>query len=857
MSSPVLAALKSVPVRLRVLWDLYVWRVRQHPVQELMAGVGIAVGVALLFGVLVANTSVTGSTPQLVHQLVGNARFVLASRSSEGFDEGVAEAAGRLPGVQVASPLLKESAVIEGANGHREIVQLLGVTASIVALEGESTRNLGVGSQLVAGGIGLPEGIANAIGARAGRRVTLLTDGSAHSIAVRAVLGTQTIGAVAESPVAVALLPTAQALTGRKGRVTQLLVRPAAGAEQTVLRELRRLAAGRLEVAPADNELRLLENAAKPSNQSISLFAVIGAMVGFLLALNAMLITTPERRRFAAEMRTLGFTRRYILAILAFQAAILGVAGSLAGIGLGYVLSRTLFHQVPGYLAFAFILGAHQSISPIAVLAAVGCGVLAAFIASTPFVMDLRSEVSDAVLREPGEAGQSIAGRTIAVLSLVGVALIAGVTALVLLVPSLTVAGGAILAIAGLCLLPAAFLALIYVLNAVSNNVPGSLLPIIIAELEETTLRSVALAGIAALAVYGSVAVGGAQHDLLRGLDAATVQYLDTADLWVTSDNDIFIADSFPADHTLAAVANAPGVAHVHVYQGDMLNVGSRRLWIRARPGSDPTMIQASQLLKGNIVRATALMRHGGWAVISNGFASERHLAIGQSFTLPTPSGSHAFKVAAITTNVGWAPGAITLNSIDYRRYWQTANPTALEVTLRPGVSLAAGKLSVTKAIAQRGGLQVQTSSERAAFYEAETRQGLRSLSQIATLLLIAAALAVASALSTAIWQRRSYLASLKVQGFDSRQLWRALLVESASILALGCFLGAILGVYGHALADHWLSMSTGFPAPFSLAAIEIIISLALVLGIALLVITLPGLSTARVPATESFQEGT
>jgi ABC-type antimicrobial peptide transport system permease subunit len=149
----------------------------------------------------------------------------------------------------------------------------------------------------------------------------------------------------------------------------------------------------------------------------------------------------------------------------------------------------------------------------------------------------------------------------------------------------------------------------------------------------------------------------------------------------------------------------------------------------------------------------------------------------------------------------------------------------------------------------------VQTSGERIAEVESTVREGLKSLGEIATLLLIAAALAVASALSTAIWQRRSYLASLKAHGFDSWQLWRAILFECAILLAIGCIDGIIFGVYGHALASHWLKDTTGFPAPFAFAGTQVLLTLALVMGIALVVIALPGLSAAQVPARESFQE--
>ena len=42
-------------VRVSTLLALYGWRLRRHKVQELLAGIGIVVGVALFFGVLVAN----------------------------------------------------------------------------------------------------------------------------------------------------------------------------------------------------------------------------------------------------------------------------------------------------------------------------------------------------------------------------------------------------------------------------------------------------------------------------------------------------------------------------------------------------------------------------------------------------------------------------------------------------------------------------------------------------------------------------------------------------------------------------------------------------------------------------------
>ena len=194
------------------------------------------------------------------------------------------------------------------------------------------------------------------------------------------------------------------------------------------------------------------------------------------------------------------------------------------------------------------------------------------------------------------------------------------------------------------------------------------MLVIAVTELRSTATRSIALAGVAALAVYGSVAIGGARQDLLHGLDSAFGQYLDTAGIWVASGGNDLTTNGFPAAGAPAIVLSAPGVAAVRNYQGAFLDVGTSRMWIIARPAGDPTMIPASQMLHGNLAHATALLRRGGWAAVSEGFAASRSLRVGGFFTLPTPSGSVRFGVAAITTNLGWPSGSVILNTSDYRR---------------------------------------------------------------------------------------------------------------------------------------------------------------------------------------------
>jgi putative ABC transport system permease protein len=846
---------KIFGIRLSMLFYLYRRRLRSHLAQELLAGGGIAVGVALVLGVLVANTSLTSSAGALIHQVIGSARLELTSRSTAGFEQRLASAAEQLPGVRSSAAVLRENVSIVGPKG-REPIQMLGLTAGVVSLGSLDTKDFGAGGFRFSGGLILPAGVANAIGAEPGHLVTLLAAGATHQVRVGAVLSGSLFGALTSSPVAIALLPVAQQLVDLPGRVTQVLLEPLPGANRLVEAGLRRIADGRLDVSPADNELRLLDQATKPNSQSTELFSAISVMVGFLLALNAMLLTVPERRRFVADLRMQGYDRRQVLLLLAFQALALGVVASLVGIALGDALSSAFFHRVPTYLASAFPIGTQQIVHTQTVLMAFGCGVLATMLASLTPIFDLRgSRAIDAVFRESGGRGEAISRRATRTLGVVGVASIALVTALVLTVPDLTIVGGVALALTTLLLIPAMFAGVARALPWAGERIRSSALVVAVSELRATSMRAVALAGIVGLAVYGSIAIEGARGDLIRGIDRATTQYFATADIWVGTGQDIFNVNRFQPGGTAAAIARAPGVASVRDYQGSLLDVGSRRLWIRARPPQDPAMLEASQLLHGSLTQATQLLRQDGWAAISNGFADEHHIHVGDSFSLPTPSGIATFKAAAIMTNSGWPPGTITINTNDYTRDWQTTNPSALEIDLKPGVRLAAGRRSVLGALGDQRGLSVSTGGERTAEAQASARQGLETLSEISTLLLIAAGLAVASALSAAVWQRRARLASLKIQGYDSGQLWRALLLESAITVGIGCAVGAAIGIYGHALAGRWLKLTTGFPAPFAVAPAQMALTLVLITAVALAVIAVPGLFAARVPARISLRD--
>jgi putative ABC transport system permease protein len=247
-------------------------------------------------------------------------------------------------------------------------------------------------------------------------------------------------------------------------------------------------------------------------------------------------------------------------------------------------------------------------------------------------------------------------------------------------------------------------------------------------------------------------------------------------------------------------------------------------------------------------------LKAGGWAVFAQALAQEHHLHIGDTVRLPTPVPS-TVRVAALSTNIGWAPGAVIMTAPDYDRAWGSPDATAYNILLAPGMSASRVAHEIEGALGSSSGLSVQTAQAHASEQNALSRQGLQRLSQIATLILVVAVLAIAAAIGNMVWQRRPRLAKLKLEGFTRIELWRTVLLESLLLLAVGCLTGAAFGLYGQQLLDRALANVINFPVVYSVAAVPAAVSLAIVTAAAVTIIAIPGYLAADVPPAVALQD--
>jgi putative ABC transport system permease protein len=830
------------------LLHLYRVRIRARLVQELFAIVGIAAGVGLLFASQVASQSLHSSVSELSHGITGRASLQLLARDPQGMPASLLVRTRALAGVSAAAPVLEADGQAGGPRGSRS-VQLVGVDQSLKGLGGALVAHAELEPFAGIGAVLLPAQLAGEVGVtHFGGEVALRFYGRLLRAPLYEQLRARQVGGLSQSPIVVTSLPFAQEVTGLAGRLSRILVVPARGAATRVRGELERLGGGRLNVESSDYDERLFGEAAAATNQSTQLFALISALVGFLFAFNAVLLTVAQRRRLVDELRREGYSASDVILVLVLDALVLGVLACALGLVLGEELSLHLFDESPGYLGSAFALGGQRVVGWQSIAIAVGGGLLASTLA---VLTPMRALLAGGGRLEETATASSGSSTSNLRLAFAGVACLLGALAVLIWAPSLAILGMLALIAALLALVPSALRLVLQVLRAIARTITGAVAHLAAMELGAARTRAIGVAATGAVAVFGAVAIQGAHADLLAGQQRAA---RDTA-LWVSPPGQYNLLRTAPFLPTQQrALATLPGVRAVRLYRGGLLDWGSRRLWVIAPPAQASPLLPASQIVEGSAARASTLVRGLGWVVISQALADERHIHLGERIELPSPVPA-SVRVAALSTNIGWAPGAMIMSAEQFARAWGSDSISAYNVLLVPGASAEGVTSSIRRELGPDSGLSVQSAGAHEAEQNRLSRQGLERLSEIATLILSVAVLAMAAAVSSMLWQRRPRLAKLKLEGFSAGTLWRTVLLESILLAGSGAAAGGVFGLLGQQLLDQALGHVINFPVERSLVLLPALISVAVVTAAAAAILAAAGFSAVRVSASAAMEE--
>lgn len=346
---------------------------RHAPGRTVLAVIAIALGVALGFAIYLINRVAADEVSLAARSVFGLADLAIG-HSGDGFDEDLYPVIARLPGIEVASPVVQVEAKLTGKRGS---LTLLGMDAfRSQHLQPSFARLSGT---LSPGDVGLSGTPSVYLSASAARSLNLAADDVLEvQVGMRPerfkVAGVLPAAAL-QDRAGVIDIATAQWKFGRLGKLTGINLRLAPGANPVHVRHSLEavLPSSARVVTPgdaADDALRL----SRAYRSNLTALALVALFTGGFFVYSTQSLAALRRRREFALLHALGVTRNEQLLLILLGGAIVGVSGALIGIAAGIAIAQLGLNVLGADLGAGIFRGTAPTLQLAFAEAAAFCG---------------------------------------------------------------------------------------------------------------------------------------------------------------------------------------------------------------------------------------------------------------------------------------------------------------------------------------------------------------------------------------------------------------------------------------------------------------------------------------------------
>lgn len=856
--------------QLTLPWLMMLRNLRARWVRTVLTAAGIVVGVAAMVSVSATNNSTINSINRFFDEAAGQSDLVVQTAAAgERFDESVLATVRRYPGVVSAAPgIVGVTIPAEEADGWEE---QYGAGGNIVpgtnfwlmgrdlgADEGIHTYRLVDGRLLnpneTAYNMMLVEDYAEEKGIEVGEDFAILTPVSGVvELRVVGLIAKEEIGISNEGVLGITAVSVVQDLFGAASNIDQIefIVDDEISSSTTELDAFRQALAARLgpefDVKRPASRGELVTDSLASYQQGLNFFSVVSLFVGSFLIYNAFAMTVVERTREIGMLRAVGTTQRQIIKIVLTEALLLGVAGSILGVGFGLLLARGLVITMGN---FAGQTVNEVTATPQSMLISVLVGVVVTLAAATvPALQAARISPLQA-LRVQGNVDERrwlTLGLKFGPLTVVAAILV------LYYVPFRQSVAFYI----GSSMIFVLLLGATLCIPILANGLEWAIRPFTIllfgneGRLGSSNInraRGRTALTVAALMVGISMVVG--INGLTSSFEQDIEQWLDSA-----LGGDLFVRSPLPMqpdlEARLLALPEVTAVTASRIVASRLLTSDGDdefALFVAIDPETYETVrdlrIQEGLALPELMVR----LRQGDALYVGADVANRFELAVGDVVTLETRRGRRAFEIVSIVMDFGAGETPSVTGSMgDLRRYFGVNDVSSFAVSLAEGAELE----SVTDSIENQLGRGQNLSVEGKASFEAKIREITAeafSLFDVLGLIgLVVAALGVINTMLMNVLERTRELGGLRSLGMSRRQVRRMILAEATTM----GFIGAVFGVgFGAVLSDVFiigLRSIGGFVIESQLPVVPMIYSFFLAYLVALLAAWYPAVRASQV----------
>jgi len=339
-------------------------------VRALLSVAGIALGVALGFGVHLMNRAAVDELAAAVRALSGDADLEVRGGRS-GFDEALYVTLARTPGVAVASPGLVLQAGIAGARGPTDEAKGRSAPSSIRVLGIDALRSAQLQPALFASDPALRDallepdtvllsvGAAQALDLGKGDELVIVVGLKRVPLRVAGVVAGSALRGIA----ALTDIATAQWRLGRLGNLNRIDLRLAPGVHREEMQaRIAALLPPGVRVQPTEAVAEASAGPSRAYRVNLNVLALVALFTGGFLVFSAQALEVARRRGEHALLRVLGLERAAIVRLVLAEAAGIGVLGSLLGIVLGALLAEFAIRSFGADLGAGMFRGLAPSI---------------------------------------------------------------------------------------------------------------------------------------------------------------------------------------------------------------------------------------------------------------------------------------------------------------------------------------------------------------------------------------------------------------------------------------------------------------------------------------------------------------
>jgi putative ABC transport system permease protein len=702
----------------------------------------------------------------------------------------------------------------------------------------------------------LDEAAAESSGIELGERIRLIGQGAARSFRLVGFthLGNASFGGAS---IAQVTLPTAQLLTHKIGRFDQISVAARKGVSpDTLKRRIERVMPASVRVETAQ------ENADRGSEeirdnlgflQTILLvFGFVAVFVGAFLIFNTFSITVAQRVTEFGLLRTLGASRRQILVSVLVEAVAVGLFGALVGIAGGYVMAVLLGALLKAFEVDLPTTGLVMQSRTVVVALLVGV-VVASLSSLVPALRSTRVPPIAALQAyvPPGTRRRRLAYAALSILlGLAGLAMVliglfgnasAGAAAGLM-------GAGAVAIVLGVSLFSPR---LVPPLATVAGWPLERLRRLTGRLARENSQRNPSRTAITAAALMIGLALVTFVTVFAAGLKGSVAQVIDEnfEGGLVIQNTDGF--SPIPAGAAVAArrVPGVKTVATIRSVEAKLVGQGSK-----AKVTAPSPDVGAAVKVEWKRGGPATLRRLGdGEAVVSDSFASDHDLEVGDRFRLLSQTGAKpAFRVAGEFDSKLGVFGSVLITQAVMKRAFEQAQDTIDFVVVEPGANQAKVQAALT-AGAERAfpTAEVLNQGELKEMREEQVDQLVNLFYALLVLAIVISLFGIANTLALSIHERTRELGMLRAIGMSRRQVRTMVRYEAVITALIGAILGIVLGVIFAALISQPLK-DEGFTLSYPIGSLIALLILAALAGV--LAAILPARRASRLNVLDSLQ---